>query len=150
MKLDQRTIAEKISDTVTHFAGSWKFIISFSFILLSWIVFNSLEYFQPVAFDKYPFILLNLILSFIAAFQAPFIMMTQYRAEKKQDEAYRAIFYEIKELVEIDIANEQEIKSLEDEIKRDLGKLIAQHKQLLVALQQNKQEIIDLLNEDEL
>lgn len=148
MKLDQRTLSEKISDNVTHFAGSWKFIISFSLILLSWILFN--VHFQQLAFDKYPFILLNLILSFIAAFQAPFIMMTQYRAEKKQDEAYRAIFYEIKELVEIDIANEQEIKSLEDDIKRDLSKLIAQHKQLLVALQQNKQEIIDLLNEDEI
>lgn len=133
---DDRTFGERIADDVAGFAGSWKFIIIFGTILASWIVFNSLEILQPYHFDPYPFILLNLLLSFIAAFQAPFIMMSQNRSEKKQDIAYRTIFIELKELVEQDIEHEQEIKHLEKEIRMDLDKLIATQKQLLESLHQ--------------
>ncbi|MEI8046463.1 MAG: DUF1003 domain-containing protein [Bacteroidota bacterium] len=75
-------IGEKISDKVASFGGSWKFIISFSSLLVVWIIINSLVLlFKP--FDPFPFILLNLILSCVAAMQAPIIMMSQNRQEKK-------------------------------------------------------------------
>jgi uncharacterized membrane protein len=73
---------DRVSDKVASFGGSWKFIISFSVILVIWIVINSLVLlFKP--FDPFPFILLNLILSCVAAMQAPIIMMSQNRQEKK-------------------------------------------------------------------
>lgn len=73
---------DRISDKVASFGGSWKFIISFSIILVVWIIINSLVLlFKP--FDPFPFILLNLILSCVAAMQAPIIMMSQNRQEKK-------------------------------------------------------------------
>jgi len=73
---------DRVSDKVASFGGSWKFIISFSIILVIWIIINSLVLlFKP--FDPFPFILLNLILSCVAAMQAPIIMMSQNRQEKK-------------------------------------------------------------------
>jgi uncharacterized membrane protein len=71
-----------ISDKVANFGGSWKFIISFSIILSVWILFNTLAPNRD-NFDPYPFILMNLILSAIAALQAPIIMMSQNRKEEK-------------------------------------------------------------------
>lgn len=136
MKNDDRTFGERVADDVATFAGSWKFIIMFGALLASWIIFNSLEITAPYHFDSFPFILLNLLLSFVAAFQAPFIMMSQNRAEKKQDVAYRTIFTELKELVEQDIQHEEEIKHLEIEIRSDLDKLIATQNKLLESLQQ--------------
>jgi uncharacterized membrane protein len=121
MAVDQRTFGERVSDAIAHFGGSWKFIFSFSMVLLVWVVINTLNVFDVIAFDKYPYILLNLILSFVAAFQAPFIMMSQHRAEFKQDQAYRTLFYEIKELVQKDIegthSNEQNLRDIKGELK---------------------------------
>ncbi len=73
---------QKISDKVARFGGSWRFIILFGIILTIWIVFNvvAIGHYQ---FDPYPFILMNLILSCIAALQAPIIMMSQNRQEEK-------------------------------------------------------------------
>lgn len=71
-----------ISDKVAAFGGSWKFIILFSVILAVWITFNSLVPYRD-SFDPYPFILMNLVLSAIAALQAPIIMMSQNRKEEK-------------------------------------------------------------------
>jgi len=71
-----------ISDKVARFGGSWSFIISFSVILLAWILFNTFSR-GEAKFDPYPFILMNLILSAIAALQAPVIMMSQNRKEEK-------------------------------------------------------------------
>jgi uncharacterized membrane protein len=73
---------QKISDRVARFGGSWAFIISFFVILILWIIFNSIAY-TTARFDPYPFILMNLILSCIAALQAPIIMMSQNRQEEK-------------------------------------------------------------------
>jgi uncharacterized membrane protein len=73
---------ERISDKVAAFGGSWKFIISFSIIIFVWLTINSLVLLLK-PFDPYPFILLNLILSCVAAMQAPIIMMSQNRQEKK-------------------------------------------------------------------
>jgi uncharacterized membrane protein len=76
------TKGQAISDKVASFGGSWAFIISFFIILIVWIVYNSIA---PTGsnFDPYPFILMNLILSCIAALQAPIIMMSQNRQEEK-------------------------------------------------------------------
>ena len=76
------TKGQSISDKVATFGGSWKFIILFGIILTVWILFNSLA---PTRndFDPYPFILMNLVLSCIAALQAPIIMMSQNRKEEK-------------------------------------------------------------------
>jgi uncharacterized membrane protein len=119
--IDQRTFGEKVSDAITEFGGSWKFIITFSIIMFFWVVINTLSLFKIIAWDEYPFILLNLVLSFIAAFQAPFIMMSQNRAESKQDEAYRQLFYEIKDLVqqgnEHSRCNKEDIRNLRAEVK---------------------------------
>ena len=76
------TKGQSISDKVASFGGSWKFIISFSIILSVWILFNTLSP-RRDEFDPYPFILMNLILSAIAALQAPIIMMSQNRKEEK-------------------------------------------------------------------
>jgi uncharacterized membrane protein len=75
-------IGEVISDKVATFGGSWKFIIIFFLILGIWILINTIILFNR-PFDPYPFILMNLILSCIAAIQAPIIMMSQNRQEKK-------------------------------------------------------------------
>ena len=76
------TKGQSISDKVARFGGSWKFIISFSVILTLWILFNTLTP-KREDFDPYPFILMNLVLSAIAALQAPIIMMSQNRKEEK-------------------------------------------------------------------
>jgi uncharacterized membrane protein len=76
------TKGQSISDKVASFGGSWKFIILFGFILFIWILFNTLTP-KILNFDPYPFILMNLILSCIAALQAPIIMMSQNRQEEK-------------------------------------------------------------------
>lgn len=80
--LEILTEGQKISDKVARFGGSWRFIILFGIVLTLWIVFNvvTIGYFR---FDPYPFILMNLILSCIAALQAPVIMMSQNRQEEK-------------------------------------------------------------------
>ena len=76
------TRGQSISDKVAQFGGSWKFIIIFAIILTVWIFYNSVAP-NGLNFDPYPFILMNLILSTIAALQAPIIMMSQNRQEEK-------------------------------------------------------------------
>ena len=73
---------QKVSDKVARFGGSWRFIILFGIILTLWIIFNVVAI-GHYKFDPYPFILMNLILSCIAALQAPVIMMSQNRQEEK-------------------------------------------------------------------
>jgi uncharacterized membrane protein len=80
--LEQLTSGQRISDKVALFGGSWKFIIAFGVFLTLWIVFNIFAL-GVWKFDPYPFILMNLILSCIAALQAPIIMMSQNRQEEK-------------------------------------------------------------------
>jgi uncharacterized membrane protein len=76
------TPGQKISDKVARFGGSWKFIIFFGVFLTGWIIFN-MQMPNKEDFDPYPFILMNLILSCVAAMQAPIIMMSQNRKEEK-------------------------------------------------------------------
>ena len=74
------TFGERLSDQIASFGGSWRFIILFGIILVLWIILNAALLVNR-GFDPYPFILLNLILSTLAAIQAPIIMMSQNRAE---------------------------------------------------------------------
>src|SRR5689334_14404607 len=76
------TFGERLSDRIAEFGGSWKFLISFGAVLIIWIAINGVILAMH-AFDPYPFILLNLILSCLAAVQAPVIMMSQNRAEAR-------------------------------------------------------------------
>jgi uncharacterized membrane protein len=76
------TFGERLSDQIAEFGGSWKFLISFGAVLLLWIIVNGVVLVTH-AFDPYPFILLNLVLSCLAAVQAPIIMMSQNRAEAR-------------------------------------------------------------------
>ncbi|MCH5463758.1 DUF1003 domain-containing protein [Levilactobacillus tujiorum] len=73
------TFGQKVSDDVARFGGSWGFIFVFLFVLIGWMIVNGLHLFG-VDFDNYPFILLNLVLSCVAAIQAPIIMMSQNRS----------------------------------------------------------------------
>lgn len=75
------TLGERLADRLADFGGSWKFILIFSGTLVVWICWNA--YRAALAFDPYPFILLNLVLSCLAALQAPVIMMSQNRQEAK-------------------------------------------------------------------
>lgn len=76
----QETFGDRASDKMAKFVGSWGFVIAFIVILIVWIVANQ---FIKAPFDPYPFILLNLALSCVAAIQAPIIMMSQNREEVK-------------------------------------------------------------------
>ncbi len=118
---------QSISDQVALFGGSWKFIISFSAILLIWILFNT---FMPNRehFDPYPFILMNLVLSAIAALQAPIIMMSQNRKEEKDRKRSENDYLinlkaelEVRSLHQkIDLLLEEQIKVLFDSQARQL------------------------------
>ncbi len=79
---EQLSFGDRVADKIAEFGGSWKFIISFMVFLFGWMIVNSLQLaYQP--FDEFPFIFLNLMLSCVAALQAPVIMMSQNRAQKK-------------------------------------------------------------------
>lgn len=75
------TLGQRAADAIAKFAGSWAFIFSFIAVLILWMVINIIM--ASKAFDPYPFILLNLVLSCVAAIQAPLIMMSQNRQEEK-------------------------------------------------------------------
>ncbi len=79
---EQYTLGQRLADHVASFGGSWTFIIFFASVLTVWIIINSLAMLGK-PFDPYPFILLNLVLSCLAAIQAPVIMMSQNRQEVK-------------------------------------------------------------------
>ncbi|WP_027088658.1 DUF1003 domain-containing protein [Thomasclavelia saccharogumia] len=79
-KQEKETFGQKLADKIAHLGGSWSFIIIFIILLITWMLFNL---FTPNNIDPYPFILLNLILSCVAAIQAPIIMMAQNRQEQK-------------------------------------------------------------------
>ena len=78
---EKYTLGQRAADSIAKFAGSWAFIFSFSGVLILWMIVNVVL--AAGAFDPYPFILLNLVLSCVAAIQAPLIMMSQNRQEKR-------------------------------------------------------------------
>jgi uncharacterized membrane protein len=101
------TFGQRIADKVASFGGSWTFIISFGLFLLVWISLN-VFWLANKAFDPYPFILLNLILSSLAALQAPVIMMSQNRQEEKdRDRAKKDYMINLKSELEIRMLHEK-------------------------------------------
>ena len=96
------SFGEKIADSVAAFGGSWKFIALFFSFIFIWILLNSVLLLGPDPFDPYPFILLNLGLSTLAAFQAPIIMMSQNRQAAK-DRIKQDAAYEINLKLELEI-----------------------------------------------
>lgn len=131
---EERSYGEKLSDKVATFGGSWKFIIIFGAILMVWIIYNT-QIMLNKSFDPYPYILLNLILSCIAAIQAPIIMMSQNRKEMKDRK--RAINDYM-----INLKSEIEIRNLHEKI--DLS-VIDQYKHLC-DIQQKQLELLEELN----
>lgn len=101
------TFGQKIADGIATFGGSWTFIIIFIVVLASWIIVNTLPlFFEP--FDKFPYILLNLALSCLAAIQAPIILMSQNRqAERDRVEADNDYEVNVKSEVEIQLLHEK-------------------------------------------
>lgn len=104
----QMTFGQRVADRVALFGGSWKFIIIFGIFLLVWMSVN-VVWLSKKAFDPYPFILLNLILSSLAALQAPVIMMSQNRQEEKDRERSKNDYM-------INLKSELEIRMLHEKI----------------------------------
>jgi uncharacterized membrane protein len=101
------SIGQKLADKVASFGGSWTFIIAFGFFIFVWISIN-IYWLVNKGFDPYPFILLNLILSCLAALQAPVIMMSQNRQEEKdRDRAKKDYMINLKSELEIRILHEK-------------------------------------------
>jgi uncharacterized membrane protein len=103
---DQRTFGERVSDILASFGGSWAFLISFFLFITIWMGYN-LYVGEDRAFDAYPFILLNLVLSTLAAIQAPIIMMSQHRQESK-DRLRSLNDYKVNLKAELEIQHIQE------------------------------------------
>jgi uncharacterized membrane protein len=111
---DQLTFGERIADRVAEFGGSWSFIGFFVSVIIVWLIVNATAFFiQP--FDPYPFILLNLVLSCIAALQAPIIIMSQNRQAER--DRMRA-----KEDYKVNLKAELEIRQISDKIDHMLTK----------------------------
>ena len=126
------TLGQRIADRVAEFGGSWTFILSFFGFLTIWIIAN-VFFLRSHTFDPYPFILLNLILSCIAALQAPVIMMSQNRQEQKDRERSKKDFM-------INMKAELEIRILHEK----LDHLIMHQQQELIEIQKIQ---IDMMNE---
>ena len=115
--IETLTQGQKISDKVAQFGGSWRFIILFAVILTLWIVYNVIATGKG-QFDPYPFILMNLILSTIAALQAPIIMMSQNRQEEKdRKRSENDYLINLKAELEIRALNQKIDLLLEEQIK---------------------------------
>jgi uncharacterized membrane protein len=126
---------QKISDKVARFGGSWKFIITFMLILIAWILFNTLAVIV-YRFDPYPFILMNLVLSCIAALQAPVIMMSQNRQEEKDRMRAENDYM-------INLKAELEVRSLHE--KMDL--LVEEQIKTLFAIQEKQFSMLNEVHE---
>jgi uncharacterized membrane protein len=124
------TLGEKMADGLASFGGSWTFLIIFASILLIWIALNSFLLLKK-PFDPYPFILLNLVLSCLAAVQAPVIMMSQNRQEAK-DRLRSQHDYQV------NLKAELEIRQLHEKIDH----LLSRQWERLVEIQQVQMELM--------
>lgn len=130
---DRRTYGERIADKVAAFGGSWTFIIIFGGVLTGWVILNSFVLTRS-AFDPYPYILLNLFLSMLAAVQAPIIMMSQNR-QAARDRLDATHDYEVNLKAEMEICMLQEkIDDLREQKWLDL-----------IAFQQKQIELLEEL-----
>lgn len=127
------TFGERLSDRIAEFGGSWRFLIAFGVVLLIWIVTNGILLVTH-AFDPYPFILLNLILSCIAAVQAPIIMMSQNRAEARDRQRAENDY-------KVNLKAELEIRHLHEKIDH----LLSRQYNRLFEIQQIQIELLEEL-----
>ena len=118
---DRITLGQRAADAIARFAGSWAFIFSFTGVLVAWMVINVIL--AAKAFDPYPFILLNLVLSCVAAIQAPLIMMSQNRQEEKDRRRAENDY-------KVNLKTEIMIEDLYDKLNAVLAKQTALEKQL--------------------
>lgn len=132
---EKLTAGQRIADKVASFGGSWTFILSFFFFLVCWILVNVL-FLRSKTFDPYPFILLNLILSCLAALQAPVIMMSQNRQEEKDRERAKHDY-------QVNLKAELEIRMLHEKIDH----LVLTQQQHLFEIQQIQVEMLNEISE---
>jgi uncharacterized membrane protein len=125
-----RTLGDRASDALASFGGSWAFLLTFAAFLAAWMMWNQSR--GPAAFDPFPFILLNLILSTIAAVQAPIIMMSQRRQESRDRMRARSDY-------QVNLKAELEIRLLHEKIDH----LIAREWQRLEEARAVQLEILD-------
>ena len=118
---EKYTLGQRAADVIAKFAGSWAFIFSFTGVLVLWMIVNTLL--SAKAFDPYPFILLNLVLSCVAAIQAPLIMMSQNRQEEKDRRRAENDY-------KVNLKTEIMIEDLYDKVNAILAKQNALEKQL--------------------
>ena len=130
---ENRRFGERLADRIAAFGGSWTFILLFLSVLIGWVVLNSVVLARRgSAFDPYPYILLNLFLSMIAALQAPVIMMSQNR-QAARDRTEAAHDYEVNLMAEV------EIRTLHDKLDQlrdhDWASLVAQQREQIELLE---------------
>ncbi|MCW3461920.1 DUF1003 domain-containing protein [Chitinophaga nivalis] len=125
------TYGERLADRIAEFGGSWTFIISFLVFILAWMCLN-LYWLANKGFDPYPFILLNLILSCLAALQAPVIMMSQNRQESKDRQRSKNDYM-------INLKSELEVRILHEKIDH----LMLRQQQDMLDLQQTQLEMLN-------
>jgi uncharacterized membrane protein len=130
-EIETRTSGQIIADKVANFGGSWKFIISFGVFIVLWILAN-IYILANKGFDPFPFILLNLILSCLAALQAPVIMMSQNRQEEKDRDRARKDYM-------INLKSELEIRMLHEK----LDHLIMHQQEELIKIQKIQIEMMN-------
>ena len=118
---EKYTLGQRAADAIARFAGSWAFIFSFTGVLILWMLVNTLL--AAKAFAPYPFILLNLVLSCVAAIQAPLIMMGQNRQEEKDRRRAENDY-------KVNLKTEIMIEDLYDKVNAILARQAALEKQL--------------------
>ena len=118
---EKYTLGQRSADAIARFAGSWAFIFAFTGVLILWMVINTIL--ASNAFDPYPFILLNLVLSCVAAIQAPLIMMSQNRQEEKDRRRAENDY-------KVNLKTEIMIEALYDKVNAILARQSALEKQL--------------------
>ncbi len=120
---EKYTLGQRAADAIAKFAGSWAFIFSFTGVLILWMVVNTVL--ATKAFDPYPFILLNLVLSCVAAIQAPLIMMSQNRQEEKDRRRAENDY-------KVNLKTEIMIEDLYDKVNAILKKQSSIEKQIII------------------
>ncbi|MDZ4723752.1 MAG: DUF1003 domain-containing protein [candidate division Zixibacteria bacterium] len=136
MYAGQITFGQRLADRIASFGGSWAFILIFFSILLVWITINSIILLSP-PFDPFPFILLNLVLSCLAAMQAPVIMMSQNRQESK-DRIRAEHDYQVNLKAEIEIRH----------LNMKIDQLLQHQWQRLLDIQKLQLEVLEELEEN--
>ena len=130
----ERSLGERLADRIAAFGGSWSFLTGFGFFVLAWIALNSRALLAPPP-DPYPYILLNLLLSCLAALQAPVIMMSQNRQEEKDRVRSKHDY-------QVNLKAELEIRQLHEK----LDHLLSHQWDRLAEIQEVQLELLSELN----